>query len=276
MPRVTSAALTTYIDSLPDVGTYSLWFGPLDGPPVSMHQADSPHYAASTMKLALALAAFRRQDAGELDLDTTVPVHNDFASAYEGRFAVDRDEDSDPEPWQRMGTDVSLRWLAYRSIVRSSNLATNLLLDAVGREAVATTLSHVGTTGSVVARGIEDAAARESGLQNIVTAADLARTLQSVATGRAASADSCRELLDVLAAQQINDAIPAGLPAGVKVAHKSGWVEGISHDAGIVYPADDPPYILVVCTSSALTEQAGRDLIAAGAKASWQDRAVMV
>jgi beta-lactamase class A len=189
------------------------------------------------MKLALVIAAYRAAEAGRLDLDHAVPVHNCFASAVGvGHFGLDESEDSDPEPWARRGQRLALRWLAYRSIVRSSNLATNLLLDAVGTVEVNEALKVVGATDSAVSRGIEDADAREAGLQNVVTARDLALTLRVLVAGGAASRESCDEILSVLAAQQINDAIPAGLPPGTRVAHKSGWVEGVSHDAGIVYP----------------------------------------
>lgn len=270
---MTTGAVASYLENLPRDGFFSLWLGPVEGPPALLHDANRQHYAASTMKLALVVAAYRRAEAGELDLDTPVRIHDDFDSQVGGaRFAMDREEDSDTETWRRMGEPVALRWLANRAIVRSGNLATNLLLEAVGLPAVADVLARAGATSSVVARGIENAPAREAGLQNLVTAADLARTLQELACHRVASPDSCREILDTLAAQQINDAIPAGLPPGTRVAHKSGWVEGISHDAAIVYPADAPPYILVVCTTSTLAEQEALDLIAAAAAASWQDR----
>ncbi len=270
---MTTPALSSYVESLPRDGTFSLWVGPLGGPPVVAHQAERQHYAASTMKLALVIAAYRRSDQGTLDLGAQVAVHSDFDSATPGaRFAMDRSEDSDDETWRRMGTEVTLRWLAHRAIVRSGNLATNLLLEAVGLPAVDEALSVIGTTDSVVARGIEDAPARESGLQNLVTAADLALTLRELAAHRIATAESCQQILATLTAQQINDGIPAGLPPGTKVAHKSGWVTGISHDAGIVYPADSPAYVLVVCTTSSLTEQESLDLIAGAARASWQAR----
>jgi beta-lactamase class A len=226
------------------------------------------------MKLALVIAAYRAAEAGGVDLDDTVVVHNLFTSAAGGaHFSLDPAEDSDPEPWARRGQQVALRWLAYRSIVRSSNLATNLLLDAVGTSAVMAALHAVGATDSIVARGIEDADARVAGLQNLVTARDLALTLRALVTGSAAGRESCDEIVSVLAAQQINDAIPTGLPPGTRVAHKSGWVEGISHDAAIVFPDDAAPFVVVVCTTSALDESTGLALIAAGARAAWSDRA---
>jgi beta-lactamase class A len=62
-----------------------------------------------------------------------------------------------------------------------------------------------------------------------------------------------------------------GLPAGTRVAHKSGWVEGVSHDAALVEPTDGDPFVLVVLTTSELTEGEALDLIADGAAAAWSD-----
>jgi beta-lactamase class A len=273
---VQSPALAAYVESLPTAGSFSVWFGPCEGPAYLAHRADEQHYAASTMKLALVMAVYREAAAGALDLDVPVRVHNSFASRHDGSvFSIDQEEDSDPEPWRRVGEDVALRWLCQRAIVRSSNLATNLVLDAVGPEAVTALLERVGATGSTVTRGIEDTVAREAGLQNLVTAGDLARTLQALWSGAVLSPDDTTEVLAVLAAQQINDAIPARLPAGTVVAHKSGWIEGISHDAGIVQPAvaeGGAPFVFVMCTTSELTEQEGLDLIAGAAAAAYADR----
>lgn len=228
------------------------------------------------MKLPLVVAVYREADREGLDLDGPVLVENSFRSAADGStYGVDRADDSDPQVWAREGERVALRWLCYRALVRSSNLATNLVLDAVGTEAVQHVLADAGAQHSCVRRGIEDAAARRAGLQNIVTAADLAVVLQGLAAGTLASHYACTEILSVLAAQQINDAIPAGLPAGTWVAHKSGWVDGVSHDAALIRPPDAPPFVFVVCTTSDLAEQAGLDLIAGAAAAAWADRRVL-
>jgi beta-lactamase class A len=267
-----ATAWRDFIGALPADGVFSVWYGPTGGDPWLAHAAERQHYAASTMKLALAVAAYRAADRGDLDLDEQVVVHDDFSSAVgASTFRMDRDDDSDAEPWRRLGEKVSLRWLGLRAIVRSSNLATNLLLEAVGLDEVQDTLSALGARDSVVSRGIEDSYAREQGRQNLVSARDLATTLQALVQHTACSPAACREILDVLAAQQLRDTIPAGLPPGIRVAHKSGWVTGISHDAGIVYPPDAEPFVLVICTTADLTEEAGRTLIAAGAAAAWAD-----
>lgn len=271
-----TSALDEFVGTLPHDGCFSLWKGPVAGPPHVAHGVDELHYAASTMKLALVIAAYRKAESGHLDLDGPVTVHNDFRSQADGSsFSIDRTVDSDPEPWRRLGERVALRWLSHRAIVKSSNLATNLVLDEVGTAAVNETLVTLGAATSLVSRGIEDATAREAGMQNVVSAAGLAHSLQALSAGTALSHSGCREILAVLAAQQINDGIPVGLPVGVRVAHKSGWVDGVSHDAAIVWPAEaqgGDPFVLVVCTTSALGQQAGLDLIAAAASAAWADR----
>lgn len=266
-------ALTAFIARLPPEGTFSVWYGPAVGEPWFSHHADARHYAASTMKLALLVAAYRAADQGDLDLDREVVVHDDFASAADGtRFAMRQAYDNDTQPWAALGGTASLRWLVGRAVVSSSNLATNIVLEHVGLTAVAATLAALGCDDSVVARGIEDVPAAEAGLTNLVTARDLARLLQALAAGEAASAASCLEMLATLRAQEINDALPAGLPAGMSVAHKSGWVEGVSHDAALVEPAHEDPFVLVVLTTSGLADEEATALIAAGAAAAWSDR----
>jgi beta-lactamase class A len=55
-------------------------------------------------------------------------------------------------------------------------------------------------------------------------------------------------MVAILKEQEYNDTIPAGLPAHVDVAHKTGWITEIHHDAAIVYPLNAAPYVLVVLT----------------------------
>lgn len=272
---MTPSALADFVANLPDEGSFSLWTGPLDGAAWFVSNDEAPHYAASTMKLFLVIAAYTAAESGRLDLDQPVTIRNDFrSSSGSGRFAIDAAEDEDPEPWRRLGQSVVLRWLCHRALVRSSNLAANLIFEAVGPEAIAAALDTSGVNGSRVERGIEDAAARAAGLDNVVTSGDLARTLQGLATARLASRASCTEIMAILGAQQLNDAIPRGLPVDVGVAHKSGWVDGCSHDAAVISPPDSKPFVFVMCTTSGLSPSAALDLIARGARAAWSDRSV--
>ncbi len=278
---VTSALLAAFDERITataadDRMTVSIWLGPVldtpDGPPLVLREAETPHYAASTMKLPLLVAAYRRQERGDLDLDTRVPVHNDFASALDGsRFSLDRADDQDEETWDRLGTTCTLRELARHATVKSGNLATNLLLDHVGAGAVADVLTEAGCSSTtVLPRGIEDAAARRAGMDNVVTAADLALVLRGVAAGTLASPATCAAVEEVLAGQEHRDGIPAGLPEGTCVANKTGWVDGVCHDVALVRPDGRPAYVLVVCTTGPLPEAVATTMIRDLSALAWE------
>jgi beta-lactamase class A len=271
-------ALDPELASVP--GTVSAWCGPLGGPPAYARLPDATHYAASTMKVAVLAALHRADEADTLALDTPVPIRNDFASAAPAapRFSCSREYDSDGVVWDRLDETVPLRWLAHRMIVRSCNLATNIVLSYVDFPAVGEVWRLAGARHSMTHRGIEDAAARDAGITNLVTAADLAALLAAIATSTLAGPDACREMLDVLFAQEHRDDLAAGLPPGTRIAHKGGWLHGVRHGAGVVFPDDAPPYALVVCTTTELASGEDRDdpanrLLARVAAASWADRA---
>ena len=99
-----------------------------------------------------------------------------------------------------------------------------------------------------VLRGVEDLKAFEAGLSNRTTAAALATLLEAIRDGRAVSPDADAAMRDVLDDQRFNEMIPAGLPDGTRVAHKTGEITEIHHDAAIVYPEGETPYVLVVLT----------------------------
>jgi beta-lactamase class A len=271
------------LDEVP--GTISVCYAPLGAPvPRYSRLADERHYAASIMKVPLLVALHRAHESGRLDLDAPVPVINRFASALPGSpeftLAGGAGQDNDDAVWDRLDGTASLGWLAHRMIVRSSNLAANLVLAHVGAEAVARVWVSAGATHSATPRGIEDYAARDAGLDNTVTAADLGRLLDALATGALAGPPGTARMLATLRAQEHREDLAAGLPPGTRMAHKNGWLRGIRHAAGVVYPEDADPYTIVVCTTTPLagrrlpdSRDAACDLVARIATASWEHRA---
>lgn len=200
---------------------------------------DVAHDAASTVKVAVLAALYR----SELHLDTPVPVLDSFASAVPGTmFRNSVEMDSDPQPWRQVGGQATLRWLANRMITRSSNLATNLCLHHVGLAAVANVWRLAGATKSSTNRLIEDYAAKNIGIVNVVTAADLARLFLWLGSDE----------LDLLALNEHRVDLVAGLPSGTRIAFKNGWFPGLRHSAGVVYPCDAAPYAIAVCYTGAL------------------------
>ena len=215
------------------------------------------------MKLPVLIALAQRADRGLLNLDDAMPLRNQFVSIVDGSpYTLNKSDDSDDSVYERVGERVPIRWLATRMITHSSNLATNTLLSVVAADSVTAMTRTLGATRMLVRRGVEDAPAFRAGLNNTTTAADLAALLVAIASDRAASPASCAWMRDVLFAQFFNSAIPSGLPKGTRIAHKTGDITRVEHDAALVYPSRGAPYVLVVLTSGIESQIEARTLIA--------------
>jgi beta-lactamase class A len=210
---------------------------------------DRSFHAASTMKVPVMIELFRRSSAGSFRMGQRLMLVNQFASIVDGSpYSLDPKEDSDSTLYHRIGDRVPIDSLLRLMITRSSNLATNTLITLVGAENVNRTMRSLGAQRIQVLRGVEDGKAFEKGLNNTTTARDLAIILEAIEKGKAASPAASREMLGILLAQEFNEKIPAGLPPGTRVAHKTGEITAVSHDAAIVYPTGRKPYVLVVLT----------------------------
>ena len=211
--------------------------------------ADSSFHAASTMKVPVMIELFRRASTGSFAMNQRLMLVNQFPSIADGSlYALDLNSDSDTTLYHRIGDRVSIDTLLRLMITRSSNFATNTLIALVGAENVNRTMRALGAKRIQVRRGVEDGKAFDKGLNNTTTARDLAIILQAIQEGKAASPAATREMLGILLAQEFNEKIPAGLPSGTRVAHKTGEITAVSHDAAIVYLPGRKPYVLVVLT----------------------------
>lgn len=211
--------------------------------------ADTSFHAASTMKVPVMIELFKRASSGSFRMDQSLLMVNQFASLVDGSaYSLDSGSDSDSTLYKRIGERVRVDSLLWLMITRSSNFATNTLITLVGGEAVTQTMRQLGAERIQVRRGVEDGKAFEQGLNNTTTARDMATILRAIQEGRAGSPAATRQMLDILLAQEFNEKIPAGLPPGVRVAHKTGEITAVSHDAAIVYPPGRSPYVLVVLT----------------------------
>ena len=111
-------------------------------------------------------------------------------------------------------------------------------------------------------RGVEDGKAFQKGMNNTTTARDLGVLLEAIEKRTAASARSCDTMLAILSRQEFNDEIPAGLPPGTRVAHKTGSITGRAARRGARLSAGRSPYVLVVLTRNIPDERVARPLIA--------------
>ena len=249
----------------PEVGLVLL---SLDGRDAVMIEPDKAFHAASTMKVPVMIELFRQAEAGQLHLEGPLPIVNEFHSIVDGSvYHLSVGDDSDAEVYKAVGKTMTLRELCEAMITVSSNLAANLLIERLGVENIRATVARLGATGMDVRRGVEDQKAFDADLNNTSTARGLALLMQKLANGEAVSAHSDAEMVAILKRQKFKDAIPAGVPEGTPIAHKTGTITKIHHDAAIVY--GPRPYVLVILVRGIPEQKESAALIAAISREIW-------
>jgi beta-lactamase class A len=215
-------------------------------------------HAASTIKVPVLLTVYDAIAQGRFEPSSRVHVRNRFVGVVDQRpFRVAVSREADAGVHEALGRTLTVHELAEHMIVTSSNLATNLLLDLVGIEAARASLARLHLGGIDLLRGVEDEVAWEAGLNNRVTAAGLCDAMRLIAEGKAISPEASQAMLDILHQQRFRSGIPAGLPEDARVAHKTGEISTVAHDAGIVYLGDRDAYVVVILTEWA-PEASGR------------------
>jgi beta-lactamase class A len=251
----------------PEVGLALL---PLDGRDGFTIEPNKEFHAASTMKVPVMIELFRQAEAGQLRLDDPLPIKNEFHSIVDGSvYQLSAGDDSDAEVYKAAGKTMTLRDLCEAMITVSSNFAANLLIERLGVENISKTVARLGGVGVNVLRGVEDQKAFDKGLNNSTTARGLAVLMQTIANGRAVSAKADAEMVAILERQTFNDGIPAGVPPGTRVAHKTGTITKIHHDAAIVY--GPRPYVLVILVRGIQEQKESAALIAAISREIWNE-----
>ena len=225
-----------------DVG---IAFRSLDGKREWFSHADEVFHAASTMKVPVMIELFHQAREAKAKLDDPLLIKNEFHSLADNSiYTLDPADDSETELYKAVGQTRTLSQLCELMITVSSNLSTNLLVEKLGVDNIRATVHSLHADAMNVLRGVEDNKAYEQGMNNTTSARGLLILLEAIATGHAVDPDSSRQMVEILTRQKFNEAIPAGLPSGTRVAHKTGELAKIHHDAAIVYGPH--PFILVI------------------------------
>ena len=230
---------------------------------------DESFHAASTMKVPVMIELFHQVREGKARVDETLTIRNEFHSIVDGSvYKLDPADDSEADLYKAEGQTRTLSQLCELMITVSSNLATNLLIEKLGIDNVRATVHALGADGMKVLRGVEDGKAYEKGLNNTTTARGLAILLTAIAEGKAVDPESSQQMVEILSRQHFNEGIPSGLPPGTKVAHKTGEITKIHHDAAIVYAPR--PFVLVILVRGLTEEKQSAALMGEISRALYQ------
>ncbi|MCB0278010.1 MAG: serine hydrolase [Calditrichaeota bacterium] len=244
-------------------GQFALAFIDLQDNQQIMINENQRFHAASTMKTPVMIEAFKQAKSASINLDDSILLHNQFKSIVDGsEYSMDISDDSDDDLYKQIGTRKTIRDLIHDMITKSSNLATNILIDLLDAKKVTQTMREMGADSILVLRGVEDIKAYRLGMNNTITALDLALIFKQLALGKALDEQSSKEMIRILMDQQHRDVIPLLLPDDVKVANKTGWITGLQHDSALIFLPDGRRYVLVLCAAEMNEFDEGKRLLA--------------
>jgi beta-lactamase class A len=239
---------------------------------VYSRNSEEVFHAASTMKVPVMMEVFRKVEKGTLRPDQPITIKNQFASILDGSpYSLTPEEDSDTEIYKLIGQTLTLEQLVERMINRSSNLATNIVIELANAQDVMALMKQIGADGMTVLRGVEDIKAYEAGKNNTTSAKALGTCLKAILNPEYFSESSREEMFKILLSQT-SKVIAGGLDAdrnGLKVASKDGWITEINHDAAIIQDAKGQISILVILTKGVKEEERGEALVATLARDVW-------
>jgi len=162
---------------------------------------------------------------------------------------------------------MTLRDYAVCMMVESDNAATNLLIDAVGMNNVNASLQSVGAIHTKLQRVMMDAKASAEGRENISTPHDVMMVLEKLENGSLVSIQARKDMVEIMCKDK-KTPLREGVPPGVKVADKSGEIDGVRCGVGIVY-LENNPYVICVMTKMLINEEAGSRIISLISRATY-------
>jgi len=196
---------------------------------------DEEFFTASTIKLPVMVAIYRKVDEGELSLSQMIEIKEEDWAAGAGWLQ-----------WERAGTKQTVGDLLLLMMTQSDNVATNALVRTVGgADRVNEVANSLGAENTLLYQKLSSERAAIPQLDNRSTPRDMATMLQKIADGEAASEKSCGYMIDLMYLDDLDWWLDAGLPANVYAANKAGWLYEVYDDVGIV-KAGDRPYVVAI------------------------------
>ncbi|MDF2501426.1 MAG: per1 [Anaerosporomusa subterranea] len=205
--------------------------------------------SASLIKVFIMAEAFHRASIGCLDLSDSAEVTPTVRVGGAG-----------PLEHAAYGTSIKLLELIELMITESDNTATNILIRILGMDSVNKLAYTIGCHNTLLGRHMMDFTARAAGRDNFTSPTDMNILLGRLYANDCINPDSSQAMLAILLRQTDKCKLPLLLPPGTVIAHKTGELDGIEHDSGIIY--GQTPYILTIMTENLPNEEQGRQTIA--------------
>jgi beta-lactamase class A len=202
--------------------------------------------AASTIKTPILAAFFQAIDEGKVRLDDKVTLKKEHIGGGSGELQD-----------QKPGKQFSALEVANKMIVISDNTATNMLIDLLGGiEILNDKFKQWGLTHTQLQNLLPDLAGT-----NKTTAKDLVNIMALMNQGQLISLKSRDRALNIMTQTANNTLLPKGLEKGATIAHKTGTIDTIAADVGIIDMPNGKRYLLGVIVQHPKTKRKAEKFI---------------
>jgi beta-lactamase class A len=223
---------------------------------------DEQFFAASTIKIPIMVAVYRKVDEGELEFSQQVEIQEEDWAAGAGWLQ-----------WEKAGTKQTVGDLLLLMMTESDNVAANALVRTVGgADHVNEVARSMGAEDTVLYHKVSSERGVVPALDNRSTPRDMATMMQQIAEGEAASEKSCGYMIDLMHQDKLDWWLDAGLPPGVDAANKAGWLYRVYDEVGLV-ENDDRRYVIAILSKHGEADvYQGQDLIKNLSSAVWESQ----
>ncbi|WP_027625304.1 serine hydrolase [Clostridium lundense] len=205
--------------------------------------------SASTIKLVIISTLMKEVSKGIMKLDDKIVLTNKCKCGGDGILKELND-----------GKSFTLKEIATLMIILSDNTATNILIDLLSMEKINEMAKELNLPNTQLRRKMMDSEAARMGRENVTTAKDMCHILELIYKGKVVSEEYSDIILDILKRQQVGGRLNLYLPEEITIAHKTGDLDKLEHDVGIVYH-QHCNYIICVLTKNVETNKDGREII---------------
>ena len=209
-----------------------------------------PLPSASLVKIPIMAACFYAASEGKINLKSYLMLKSNTKVTGSGILKN-----------YPAGTQVTIEKLIHIMIAESDNTASNMLIELLGFDYLNDTFKKLGLNNSNIVRKMMDFQSRRQGRENYTTAADMAYILEQMYRGKFLNRETSLKCIDILKDQRMHDRIPARLPSGTPVAHKTGLERGICHDVGIIFTPKGDILICALTRHKSKTSRAAKNFI---------------
>jgi beta-lactamase class A len=223
-------------------------------------RADEVFFSASVIKVPVMVAVYRKIDEGEFSLSDSFETEDEDWAAGAGWLQ-----------WDPPGKSHTVEDYLYMMMTQSDNVATNALIRKVGgMEHVNRVARSLGAKNTLLYQKVSSERAAVPVLDNRTTPRDMAAMMASIASGRAASEVSCRDMIDLMYQNELDWWLDAGLPEDVWASNKAGWLFKVYDDVGIIREGDNPYVVAILSKYGPEDPDAGAALIEELSRTVWE------